>query len=216
MIRLVDLAYWSCICIYKPVTPKVFDKVIQVGPITVGVVYRDGCTALVLPGSESLADWLADLDAVPFMHPVFGLVHLGLWRGMEDVFTAVKPLIQGDLYLTGHSKGAAQVANLAAICTFNLVPVRYLALFESPRAGGQQYADYLKRNINSYFSSRNGLDPVPAVPLAPFVDPLPTTDLHVPPAGLERALPTDWHLGPLIYAGVQRYVAATKEVVTQP
>lgn len=53
-----------------------------------------------------------------------------------------------------------------------------------------------------------GLDPVPAVPLAPFVPPLPTTDLGMPPAGLKRALPTDWHLGPLIYKGVQRYIAA--------
>lgn len=205
MIRLVDMAYWSCIAIYRPITPKVFDKVIQVGSITVGIVYRDGDTALVLPGSESLSDWLADFDATPFVHPVFGIVHLGLWRGMEDVFTAVKPLIVGDLYLTGHSKGAAQVANLAAICTFNLVPVRYLALFESPRAGGQQYADFLKRSINSYFSSRNGWDPVPDVPLSPFVAPLPTTDLNMAPTG--RRLPTDWHSGGLIYKGVQRYVA---------
>lgn len=207
MMRLVDLAYWACLCIYRPVTPNVFAKVIQVGEITIGVVYRDGCTAIVLPGSESLADWLADFDALPLEYPQLGMVHKGLWDGMEAVFAAVRPLIVGDLYLTGHSKGAAQAANLAALCLLHSVPVRYLALFESPRAGGQQYADFLKRNINSYFSTCNGLDPVPAVPLTPFVAPLPTTDLNMPPAGLERAVPTNWHLGPLIYAGVQRYVS---------
>jgi len=50
---------------------------------------------------------------------------------------------------------------------------------------------------------------VPWVPPSPFVPPLPMTDLNMPPAGLDRALPTNWHLGPLIYAGVQRYVGKT-------
>mgnify|MGYP001600721777 CR=1 FL=1 len=208
MIRLVDLAYWSCLCIYAPVTPNVFSKVLQVGDITVGVVYQNGCTAIVLPGSESLEDWLADLDALPHTVPQLDMVHWGLWQGMEAVFAAVKPLIVGDLYLTGHSKGAAQAANLAALCVINSVPVRFLAMFESPAPGGQQYADFMKRHITSYFSTRNGLDPVPDVPLAPFVTPLPQTDLHMAPAGLRKAVPTDWHLGPLIYAGVQRYVAS--------
>lgn len=87
---------------------------------------------------ETVEDWLNDADAVLVSRPPLqGLVHMGFWNALADLWPALLAQVQAQLaaappdtplYITGHSKGGA-MADLAAarlalagidstVCTF--------------------------------------------------------------------------------------------------
>lgn len=143
---------------------------------------RAGGTAfLSLRGSSDLADWLADIDAVPTDYrPVsgFGQVH----GGFQDVYDCVRGSIATNLaaategcdeiLITGHSLGAA-LAVLAAPDVFRAMPPNTieprLVTFAGPRVGLTDFAGAFNAAIDCCFRVVNFLDIVPLVPPAPYV-----------------------------------------------
>jgi hypothetical protein len=132
-------------------------------------------------GTQDLADWLQDLDAVPENYaPLvgFGQVH----TGFQDVYETVRGSIVANLstattgcdqiLITGHSLGAA-VAVLAAPDVFRNMPPNTieprLITFAGPRVGLLDFATSFNSDIESCFRVVNFLDIVPLVPPAPYV-----------------------------------------------
>lgn len=208
------MAYWACICCYDPITPNIFGKVVQVGGVTVCLIFLPGKTVVIFPGSEQfIRDWVEhDFLVLPYEHPQLGTLHLGFWDGMEAVFKEIAPLLVGDIYVGGHSLGAARAALFIALCKLGGVAVKYTALFESPRPGCGTLSNLLPHCTRGYFSSVNLLDPVPEVPLEPFSPPLPATQLGACPTGLDIIDPIDYHSGALIYKAVRSLSFANVEI----
>ena len=132
-------------------------------------------------GTQDLADWLQDLDAVPEAYaPIsgFGQVH----AGFQDVYQLVRGGIAANLatasagcnqiLVTGHSLGAA-LCVLAAPDIFRKMPPNTieprLITFAGPRVGLSDFATAFNSVIESCFRVVNFLDIVPHVPPVPYV-----------------------------------------------
>lgn len=131
-------------------------------------------------GTSDLADWLADIDAVPENYrPIggFGQVH----DGFQDVYETVRANIAANLatatadcdqiLVTGHSLGAA-LAVLAAPDIFRNMPPNTieprLITFAGPRVGLTDFVNAFNATIESCYRVVNFLDIVPLVPPAPY------------------------------------------------
>jgi len=104
----------------------------------------DTFAVLVFRGTNALGDWSDNVKALSAPDfrlepwPRGGQVHLGFSQALERVWEAIESelaKIQGPLFYTGHSLGAA-LATLAA----SQRPPRALYTFGSPRVGNQDFA----------------------------------------------------------------------------
>ncbi|MDT5319685.1 MAG: triacylglycerol lipase [Mycobacterium sp.] len=149
-----------------------------------GLMGRDAGTRTAFVsfrGTQDLADWLQDFDAVPENYaPIagFGQVH----DGFQDVYQLVRGNIAANLttacadcdqiLVTGHSLGAA-LAVLAAPDIVSKMPPNTieprLITFAGPRVGLPDFATAFNAAIESCFRVVNFLDIVPHVPPAPYV-----------------------------------------------
>jgi hypothetical protein len=110
---------------------------------------------------RDIRDVLTDCDAVPVEHPQLGTCHPGFQRDVSAVIEEILRLA-GDrpLAFCGHSKGAAEAADAAALCEARGRPVCQLTTFGMPRPGA----------LNGWLTSVpgsdfwNGDDPVPDLP----------------------------------------------------
>ena len=127
-------------------------------------------------GTESLPDWLGNLQAVKDPGP---------WRrtevheGFQDAFLAAALKIgetigrrrqRQRVWVTGHSLGGALAVLLAAtMCESNL-PVHGLYTFGAPRVGDGRFAERLNRVLDgaAHWRVVNEGDLVPHVPLESF------------------------------------------------
>lgn len=132
-------------------------------------------------GSADLADWLADIDALPQPYlPIAGFGHVH--AGFQQVYELVRESVAANLaaatagtdqiLVTGHSLGAA-LAVLAApdICR-NMPPNTIeprLVTFAGPRVGLSDFAAAFNAAIESCYRVVNFLDIVPHVPPSPYV-----------------------------------------------
>lgn len=101
---------------------------------------------IVLPGSENLPDWIRDLDTVPWPTRRFGIVHRGFFMGMDHVWEDAQVEMRAgvDVFLVGHSLGAARSSILAGIMVAaGVAPARRVG-FGEPRPGFQRLADFIK------------------------------------------------------------------------
>jgi hypothetical protein len=209
-------AQLACHDIYDPVTPKAFGKIYRVGETVCGTAFVDDQLFIVNQGTENRAGWEADADIVPILHPVLGNLHAGFFRNMPALvkllttgigvgFSSKTPII-----VTGHSKGAGEAILLGAclkLAGFNVVQA---ILFACPRPGYQRLADWLNENLPG-MSFRNAPadfpalgDPVPLVPIDPYVDPYPHAMIDVAPDGMQVMDPIAWHGAELYLQGAGR------------
>ena len=65
---------------------------------------------LVFRGSVTAEDWMRDAEAVPFPDTEIGLVHAGFLTGMDDALVQVRPVLRGNIVVTGHSLGGARAS----------------------------------------------------------------------------------------------------------
>jgi len=140
-----------------------------------------------------------------------GGLHSGFYENLPELvrqlMADITPCVQ--VIVTGHSKGAGEGAQLAALLRLAGANVANAILFACPRAGQQKLTNWLRSNIHG-ISFRNSPspdslrgDPVPMVPLPPYSAPYPLTHICAPPAGLLRVLSVEWHMGALYIAGTK-------------
>lgn len=115
--------------------------------------------ALVFRGTDSLQNWMENLDAAPIPAPV-GRVHEGFIKDLNKVWekvTAVLASLDCPIFYAGHSLGAA----LATLAASRRAP-RATYTYGSPLVGDRAFADSLAH----VFRFVNHLDVVTTVPPA--------------------------------------------------
>ena len=82
--------------------------------------------------------------------------------------------------------------------------VAYVVLFACPNSMYQRGADWYAANLPNTLSLRNVSreipelgDPVPLVPLEPYMPPVKHNLINNPPKGVSALVPTNWHKGAL-------------------
>ena len=196
-------AQLACLDIYDPITPGVFHQVIRVGETVCGTTLIDGTFYIVNQGTETAEGWEADFDAEPIAHPVLGQLHSGFDKNLPALMVQLLATIplNAPVIVTGHSKGAAEGAILAARLTLACVHVTRCILFACPNAGFAPFANWLNLHVPgvSYRNAPSSLsffgDPVPLVPTSPYVPPYPHTKITEIPDGLDRLISVMWHEG---------------------
>ena len=144
---------------------------------------------------DCVADWLRDLEAVPWLNRHIGWCHAGFLDGALLALPWLRGLPH-PLVLTGHSLGGALAVLSAALLVATGVPVAAMVTFGAPRAGGDGVRDVLHDvPVRQY---RHGHDVVPEVPW------LPDVLMHVAPLTEIGSSTGD----PIADHAIARYIAA--------
>ena len=209
--NLLPAANMACVGIYPPINAADFDKVYQVNDTVCGVRLQGGTFFITFQGTVDAAGWMADIDIVSVDHPELGHLHQGFYENLLPIKAMMTIPPDVTVIVTGHSKGAGEAVQFAALLHldgYQVLPY----LFACPNAGEQDFADWIAENMSG-LSFRNGTDgnllmndPVPLVPEDPYVPPIAHTLIHVPPSGLDRLVPTEWHHAALYLRGVYQWV----------
>ena len=121
-------------------------KLVDIEGAQVHLVRNKESMAVCFRGTEpsEISDILADLKAWPSRSDSDGWVHSGfkteLDKVWEDVLQYVNKYSKLDLYICGHSLGAA----MATICASRLPQTKHLYTFGSPRVGTCSFIKNLK------------------------------------------------------------------------
>lgn len=122
--------------------------------------------AVICPGTNNIACWLADLDATP-TETRLGGIHAGFNLGALAIYDAVEQIAPGAL--AGHSEGADLVLGLAGYLCVAGKPPKFVYAFEPARMCiDDTLAGILKNCGVQVFACRNGQDVVPLVPRVLF------------------------------------------------
>lgn len=168
--------------IYNPITPNTFSHVVSAGGITAGIADLDEQRVIALPGSECGLDWARDFCALQHDvvdHPDLGIVHAGMWQGMDEFWSVIKPYLIGGIVICAHSLGCAHAAFLAGLCATNGIPMQGLYLFAPPKCSYAPLRNLIAAHVKEVHAYRNGSDPVPKVPIT-----IPLIENWVSPADL--------------------------------
>ncbi len=142
---------------------------------TQGFVAWDHQIVLVsFRGTErSLADWLSDLNALPYDTGTYGRVHRGFYDGFQIARRAIDAILQAAdashkrLWLTGHSLGAA-LAVIAGAEYQGRYSLAGLSTYGQPRVGGGTLRAFYEQHYpGRFFRFVNNQDIVPRVPPPP-------------------------------------------------
>jgi hypothetical protein len=170
----------------------------------VDVIVCRGSVWTAEDGSFNPIDWIRDLDALPVKHPLLGWVHAGFVDYMDLVFENVMDVVGRDVIITGHSLGAARASDLTGLFLAHGCRVMARVTFGEPRPGFKRLAQIISDSGCVSRSYRNGLDPVPEVPvpfwpLLPYIHVTEPISFNLPPP---NPIPTEYHHAPLYAAGV--------------
>jgi len=139
--------------------------------MAVYVVSAKNVAVIAFRGTDDLADWLVNLNALSMRTP-HGRVHRGFastYTKLEkEVMAALQKQQPKHLWVTGHSLGGA----LAVVCAHRLIeneklPLHGIITFGQPMVARKRLADYLDKQLSGrYARIVNGADIVPQVPPA--------------------------------------------------
>lgn len=106
-------------------------------------------------GISNWKDIRADLRFVRHDHPEYGRVHRGFIQGALKWFKTFEHRFKKDkpIYLTGHSKGAGEAAQLARIMFLEGFDIAEVVLFAEPGGhyiGSRKHFDSLNLKVCSY------------------------------------------------------------------
>lgn len=195
----------ACTDIYDPITPGAFTKIYRVGDTVCGTVTIAGIFYIVLQGTENWAGWIADAEVELVSDPALGRLHGGFHKNLPALMALLVPELpmRGPVVVTGHSKGAGEAIQLAALLHGKHTWVDRVVLFACPNAGDHQFATWVGENLDavSYRNAPKYLpfmgDPVPLVPVEPYVPPVKHTCIYSPPAGWKYLIGAEWHMADL-------------------
>jgi hypothetical protein len=179
----------------------------------------DGYDVVVFRGSITAHDWLDDILVLPIgiigpQRTAMGTVHFGFYAGMEKIYQEAKPLLTQDVYVTGHSLGAARAAIFAGLMKLDNNPPKARIVFGEPKPGLIDFGKYLADvPARSY---RNGNDKhhdvITDVPLLlpplQFVHPTPIVVVNAEPDASMFI-----QLGLFAYHHIDLYVKAVTDYV---
>lgn len=138
-------------------------------------------TAMVaFRGTETIWDWIDDIDAVPVPYLAVagsGLVHMGFQLVYEHIRKSTAQLLAqcagpAQIWVTGHSLGGALAIlggfQIAKSLNPGIVPLLYT--FAGPRTGAPDFASKFNAAIPECYRIVNFMDVVPQVPLPPLYE----------------------------------------------
>lgn len=122
---------------------------------------------IVFRGTESLGDWLSNLDVLSTIKK-YGVVHKGFYNGFADVKQILKQeldrLSPNRILLTGHSLGGA-LATVAAAEWSESYQVTGVYTFGQPAVGKGKFSTFFSTHYeDKFFKFVNNDDIVPRVP----------------------------------------------------
>ncbi|SBS31930.1 Lipase (class 3) [Marinomonas spartinae] len=132
-----------------------------------------GEVVIAIRGTAGIADTLTDLHCGLTVGPNNKAVHAGFNRTFDSIKPQLAVLLSKigsrPVHCVGHSLGGA-LATLAAswIKEKYKIPVK-LYTFGSPRVGHSPFAVQAETSLNGVYRAVNRSDPVPMVPVWPFV-----------------------------------------------
>jgi len=184
--------------------------------IAFGVKDLGTATALIFRGSDTLQDWLCDLEAVadPLEHAGLGPVHPGFFRGLPELKVRLEPILTTKpCIVAGHSLGAARASLFTGLMVLdNHAPARRIC-FGEPRPGFQQAADIIAKARGRSYCNGNGRahDLVTDVPFTTWIEDYVHPSSLVPVCGtpkdedVRRDALFAWH-------AIKLYAAATPDI----
>ena len=148
-----------------------------------GMVLYDAATTtaiVAIRGTETLMDWVDDIDAIPVVFapfPAAGLVHMGFLVVYENIRENILSLLKqcagvSRIVITGHSLGGA----LAVLCAFDVLKnagtglVPEVHTFAGPRTVDPHFAGQFDALIPICHRVVNFMDVVPQLPLPPLYE----------------------------------------------
>lgn len=147
----------------------------------IAVVRIEPFLIVISRGSFNFKDWLHDaqaLSALPVRYPVLGHVHVGFYKGCEDAWATIEPMVRPDdrVVFAGHSLGAAHVSILAGLMLSSPEMLdmgqrpRFTLCWGEPKPAFQSLADLLRDVPGVSYRNGNGIhhDAVTYVPLSIF------------------------------------------------
>jgi hypothetical protein len=153
----------------------VFDQILMINKSCVAVKRFSDCILILPRGSNTLLDWWRDLAAeVPFITKTIGIVPYGFYVSVPALMKVLDPLSMPlPIVLGGHSRGAAEAAQLAGEIVAAGGKVDKLLLLACPFPGDEKLSGLLSGIHTEAY--RNLSDPVPLSPLlfgmVPVVEP---------------------------------------------
>lgn len=140
------------------------------------VTHDDKNILICVRGSDKIEDWFANFQAVADPGPLKNTyAHEGFQDALFPAVIAISAAIEKfdhhgkNIWLSGHSLGAAQCSLFAGMLIENGYSVHGVYTFASPRPGSQSFADQLNDAVQGpHFRVINQGDVVPHVPPEPF------------------------------------------------
>jgi hypothetical protein len=141
----------------------------------IGYNPQNSTIVVTFRGTDSLKNWIIDLQSaekVPYKNLTGIDVGKGFYDEWNDLLPQVIPAVQSlrtqfpnyDIYVTGHSLGAA----ISVLCALELVEEGYdnvyVYNYGCPRVGNENFATYYNQLVPNTYRVINGKDVVPHVP----------------------------------------------------
>ncbi len=202
MIPLLYAAELACVEVYRKKQKARFIQRYEVKDSVCGIQYFDGISYIAYQGSNDFDDFLSNINIIPTNNPSIGAVHSGFNKNTDALIELIcKDLhVSSKIIFTGHSKGAAEA--LISACKLKLLgyDVQNVILFACPNVGDKVFSEFVEKHFPEGISLRNAWrefslwgDPIPLVPLFPYIAPIKHYLIESPPNAAKKYLWIEWH-----------------------